>query len=150
MAAERCGSRERVAFRGVPARICWLGRGDRAAVDWPLLDALVSTSSGASWISVHHGGVVGVGFSPHAGQVSVVEGTTLAATEPERALDNDPATGVIRHVDAGYPEAETVARATASGFPRARSDRHGNRAAPTRRAPRKRRGEDRPSTEEMP
>ncbi|MBB4932440.1 urocanate hydratase [Lipingzhangella halophila] len=147
---------ERVAFQGLPARICWLGQGERAAAgqrfnqlvgsgevsaplvigrdhldtgsvaspyreteamrdgsdaiaDWPLLNALVNTASGASWVSVHHGGGVGIGRSLHAGQVSVADGTGLAAAKLDRVLSNDPATGVIRHVDAGYPEAETVA-----------------------------------------
>ncbi|MDA8369365.1 MAG: urocanate hydratase [Nocardiopsaceae bacterium] len=148
---------EKVAFQGLPARICWLGQGERAAAglrfnelvasgevsaplaigrdhldtgsvaspyreteamldgsdaiaDWPLLNALVNTASGASWVSIHHGGGVGMGRSVHAGQVSVADGTTAAALKLERVLANDPATGVIRHVDAGYPEAEAVAR----------------------------------------
>ncbi|PDP87728.1 urocanate hydratase [Glycomyces fuscus] len=148
---------ERVAFQGLPARICWLGQGERAAAgarfnelvasgevsaplaigrdhldtgsvaspyretegmrdgsdaiaDWPLLNALVNTSSGASWVSIHHGGGVGMGRSLHAGQVSVADGTDLAAAKLERVLTNDPAMGVIRHVDAGYDEAERVAR----------------------------------------
>ncbi|MFC9086489.1 urocanate hydratase [Nocardiopsis dassonvillei] len=148
---------ERVAFQGLPARICWLGQGERAAAgarfnelvasgevraplaigrdhldtgsvaspyreteamldgsdaiaDWPLLNALVNTSSGASWVSIHHGGGVGMGRSLHAGQVSVADGTDLAAAKLERVLTNDPATGVIRHVDAGYDEAGRVAR----------------------------------------
>lgn len=147
---------ERVAFQGLPARICWLGQGERAAAgarfnelvasgevsaplaigrdhldtgsvaspyretegmkdgsdaiaDWPLLNALVNTSSGASWVSIHHGGGVGMGRSLHAGQVSVADGTDLAAAKLERVLTNDPAMGVIRHVDAGYGEAERVA-----------------------------------------
>ncbi|MBV2365663.1 urocanate hydratase [Streptomonospora nanhaiensis] len=149
-------ARERVAFQGLPARICWLGQGERAAAglrfnelvasgevsaplaigrdhldtgsvaspyreteamrdgsdaiaDWPLLNALVTASSGASWVSVHHGGGVGMGRSLHAGQVSVADGTPLAAAKLERVLTNDPATGVIRHADAGYAEAEEVA-----------------------------------------
>ncbi|WP_047871421.1 urocanate hydratase [Nocardiopsis sp. RV163] len=148
---------ERVAFQGLPARICWLGQGERAAAgarfnelvasgevsaplaigrdhldtgsvaspyretegmldgsdaiaDWPLLNALVNTSSGASWVSIHHGGGVGMGRSLHAGQVSVADGTDLAAAKLERVLTNDPAMGVIRHVDAGYDEAGRVAR----------------------------------------
>ena len=147
---------ERVAFQGLPARICWLGQGERAAAgqrfnelvaagevsaplaigrdhldtgsvaspyreteamkdgsdaiaDWPLLNALVNTASGASWVSFHHGGGVGMGRSLHAGQVSVADGTELAAAKLERVLTNDPATGVLRHVDAGYEEAERVA-----------------------------------------
>src|SRR5690625_102903 len=149
---------ERVAFQGLPARICWLGQGERAAAgqrfnelvaagelsaplaigrdhldtgsvaspyreteamrdgsdavaDWPLLNALVNTASGASWVSFHHGGGVGMGRSLHAGQVSVADGTELAAAKLERVLTNDPATGVLRHIDAGYEEAERVADA---------------------------------------
>ncbi|WP_030157499.1 urocanate hydratase [Glycomyces sp. NRRL B-16210] len=149
-------ARERVAFQGLPARICWLGHGERdlagvrfnemvadgtlkapivigrdhldcgsvaspyretesmkdgsdAIADWPLLNALVNTASGASWVSIHHGGGVGMGRSLHAGQVTVADGTPLAAQKLERVLANDPAMGVIRHVDAGYAEAEYVA-----------------------------------------
>ena len=149
-------ARERVAFQGLPARICWLGYGERhrlglrfnemvrsgelaapivigrdhldsgsvaspyretedmldgsdAIADWPLLNALVNTSSGASWVSIHHGGGVGIGRSIHAGQVSVADGTGLAAQKLERVLLNDPATGVMRHADAGYAEARRVA-----------------------------------------
>jgi urocanate hydratase len=147
---------ERVAFQGLPARICWLGYGERhlaglrfnelvasgelaapvvigrdhldcgsvaspyreteamadgsdAIADWPLLNALVNTASGASWVSLHHGGGVGIGRSIHAGQVSVADGTPLAALKLERVLTNDPAMGVLRHVDAGYDEARAVA-----------------------------------------
>ncbi|MGK3205977.1 urocanate hydratase [Amycolatopsis sp. MEPSY49] len=147
---------ERVAFQGLPARICWLGYGERhlagvrfnemvasgelkapvvigrdhldsgsvaspyretegmadgsdAIADWPLLNALVNTSSGASWVSIHHGGGVGMGRSIHAGQVSVADGTELAARKLERVLTNDPGMGVIRHVDAGYDRAAEVA-----------------------------------------
>ncbi|KZB86830.1 urocanate hydratase [Amycolatopsis regifaucium] len=147
---------ERVAFQGLPARICWLGYGERhlaglrfnemvasgelkapvvigrdhldsgsvaspyretegmadgsdAIADWPLLNALVNTSSGASWVSIHHGGGVGMGRSIHAGQVSVADGTPLAARKLERVLTNDPGMGVIRHVDAGYDRAADVA-----------------------------------------
>ena len=147
---------ERVAFQGLPARICWLGYGERdraglafndlvaagrvsapivigrdhldcgsvaspyreteamldgsdAIADWPLLNAMVNVASGASWVSIHHGGGVGMGRSIHAGQVSVADGTSLAAAKLERVLTNDPGTGVLRHVDAGYPEAEEVA-----------------------------------------
>ncbi|WP_035697955.1 urocanate hydratase, partial [Glycomyces tenuis] len=150
-------ARERVAFQGLPARICWLGHGERdkagarfnemvadgtlrapvvigrdhldcgsvaspyretegmldgsdAIADWPLLNALVNTASGASWVSIHHGGGVGMGRSLHAGQVTVADGTRLAAEKIERVLSNDPAMGVIRHVDAGYESAERVAR----------------------------------------
>ncbi|MGH4026863.1 MAG: urocanate hydratase [Pseudonocardiaceae bacterium] len=147
---------ERVAYQGLPARICWLGQGQRdiaglrfnelvasgtvtapivigrdhldcgsvaspyretegmadgsdAIADWPLLNALVSTASGVTWVSIHHGGGVGIGRSIHAGQVCVADGTALAAAKLERVLTNDPATGVLRHVDAGYPAARAVA-----------------------------------------
>ena len=147
---------ERIAFQGLPARICWLGAGERhlaglrfnemvasgelvapvvigrdhldagsvaspyreteamadgsdAIADWPLLNALVNTASGASWVSIHHGGGVGIGRSIHAGQVSVADGSALAAAKLERVLTNDPAMGVLRHVDAGYPEARSAA-----------------------------------------
>ncbi|MDV6014565.1 urocanate hydratase [Haloechinothrix sp. LS1_15] len=147
---------ERVTFQGLPARICWLGHGERhraglrfndmvasgelsgpivigrdhldcgsvaspyreteamadgsdAIADWPLLNALVNTASGASWVSLHHGGGVGMGRSIHAGQVCVADGTELAARKLERVLSNDPAMGVLRHADAGYERAERVA-----------------------------------------
>jgi urocanate hydratase len=147
---------ERVAFQGLPARICWLGYGERhrlglrfndmvrrgvlsapivigrdhldsgsvaspyreteamldgsdAIADWPLLNGLVNASSGATWVSIHHGGGVGIGRSIHAGMVCVADGTSLAAEKLERVLTNDPATGVIRHVDAGYDIARRVA-----------------------------------------
>jgi urocanate hydratase len=147
---------EKVKFQGLPARICWLGYGERdkagvrfnelvasgavsapivlgrdhldtgsvaspyreteamadgsdAIADWPLLNALVNTASGASWVSIHHGGGVGIGRSIHAGQVCVADGTELAAQKLERVLTNDPGTGVIRHADAGYPVAEQLA-----------------------------------------
>ncbi len=159
---------ERIAFQGLPARICWLGAGERdraglefnamvasgelsapvvigrdhldagsvasplreteamadgsdAIADWPLLNALVSTASGASWVSLHHGGGVGIGRSIHAGQVTVADGTALAAAKVERVLTNDPAMGVLRHVDAGYPEAETAAAANHLVIPMAAS-----------------------------
>ncbi len=83
--------------------------GSDAIADWPLLNALVNTASGATWVSIHHGGGVGIGRSLHAGQVSVADGTELAAQKLERVLTNDPGMGVIRHVDAGYPDAERVA-----------------------------------------
>jgi urocanate hydratase len=155
---------ERVAFQGIPARICWLGYGERdkaglrfnemvadgrvsapivigrdhldcgsvaspyretegmadgsdAIADWPLLNALVNTASGASWVSLHHGGGVGIGRSIHAGQVSVADGTDLAAQKLARVLSNDPGMGVIRHVDAGYPLAEEVAQRTGVRVP---------------------------------
>jgi urocanate hydratase len=147
---------ERVSFQGLPARICWLGYGERhlaglkfnemvasgelkapivigrdhldcgsvaspyreteamldgsdAIADWALLNALVNTASGASWVSIHHGGGVGMGRSIHAGQVCVADGTALAAEKIERVLTNDPGMGVIRHVDAGYDRAADVA-----------------------------------------
>jgi urocanate hydratase len=150
------GAQEKIAFQGLPARICWLGYGERekaglafndlvasgevsaplvigrdhldsgsvaspyreteamadgsdAIADWPLLNALVNTASGASWVSIHHGGGVGIGRSIHAGQVSVADGTPLAAEKLARVLTNDPGMGVIRHVDAGYERAEEVA-----------------------------------------
>jgi urocanate hydratase len=149
-------AQDKVAFQGLPARICWLGHGERdvaglrfnqmvasgelsapvvigrdhldsgsvaspyreteamadgsdAIADWPLLNALVNTASGASWVSIHHGGGVGIGRSIHSGQVCVADGTELAAQKLERVLRNDPATGVIRHVDAGYDRAAEVA-----------------------------------------
>jgi urocanate hydratase len=147
---------EKVHFQGLPARICWLGYGERnlagvrfnemvadgtlqapivlgrdhldcgsvaspyretegmadgsdAIADWPLLNALVNTASGASWVSIHHGGGVGIGRSIHAGQVCVADGTEQAAQKLERVLTNDPAMGVIRHTDAGYDQAAAVA-----------------------------------------
>ena len=147
---------EKVAFQGLPARICWLGYGERdvaglkfnemvasgqldapivigrdhldagsvaspyretesmadgsdAIADWPLLNALINTASGATWVSIHHGGGVGIGRSIHAGQVSLADGTALAAEKLARVLTNDPGMGVIRHVDAGYEVAERVA-----------------------------------------
>jgi urocanate hydratase len=149
-------ARQKVRFQGLPARICWLGVGERdraglafnrmvadgrlrapivigrdhldcgsvaspyreteamadgsdAIADWPLLNAMVNVASGATWVSVHHGGGVGIGRSIHAGQVVVADGTESAAQKLERVLTNDPATGVIRHVDAGYPRAREVA-----------------------------------------
>jgi urocanate hydratase len=147
---------ERVAFQGLPARICWLGHGERARLglrfnrmvatgelkapivigrdhldsgsvaspyretegmadgsdaiaDWPLLNALVNTAAGASWVSIHHGGGVGIGRSIHAGMVCVADGTELAAEKLERVLTTDPGMGVIRHADAGYERAVEVA-----------------------------------------
>ncbi|MBZ6372643.1 MAG: urocanate hydratase, partial [Microbacterium hominis] len=84
--------------------------GSDAIADWPLLNALLNTASGASWVSIHHGGGVGIGRSIHAGQVTVADGTALAAEKLERVLTNDPGTGVMRHVDAGYERAREVAR----------------------------------------
>ena len=148
---------ERVPFQGLPARICWLGYGERAragiafnelvrsgevsapivigrdhldsgsvaspnreteamrdgtdaVADWPLLNALVNTAAGATWVSIHHGGGVGIGYSQHAGMVVVADGTDLAAQKLERVLTTDPAMGVLRHADAGYDRAIEVAR----------------------------------------
>ena len=150
------GARDKISFQGLPARICWLGYGERdqaglafndlvasgkisapivigrdhldcgsvaspyreteamldgsdAIADWPLLNAMINTASGASWVSIHHGGGVGIGRSIHAGQVSVADGTELAAQKLARVLTNDPGMGVIRHADAGYERAEQVA-----------------------------------------
>ncbi len=150
-------AQDKIAFQGLPARICWLGYGERdkaglrfnemvaageldapivigrdhldcgsvaspyreteamadgsdAIADWPLLNALVNTSSGATWVSIHHGGGVGIGRSIHAGQVSLADGTPLAAEKLARVLSNDPGMGVIRHVDAGYELAEATAQ----------------------------------------
>ncbi len=83
--------------------------GSDAIADWPLLNALVNTASGATWVSIHHGGGVGMGRSIHAGQVTVADGTELAAQKIERVLTNDPGMGVIRHVDAGYEDASRAA-----------------------------------------
>jgi urocanate hydratase len=85
--------------------------GSDAIADWPILNALVNTASGASWVSVHHGGGVGMGRSIHAGQVSVADGSALAAEKLARVLANDPATGVLRHLDAGYDQAAETAAA---------------------------------------
>ncbi|MEV0201240.1 urocanate hydratase [Nonomuraea sp. NPDC050691] len=148
---------EKVHFQGLPARICWLGYGERhlagerfndmvasgelqapvvigrdhldsgsvaspyreteamadgsdAIADWPLLNAMLNTASGAAWVSIHHGGGVGIGRSIHAGQVTVADGTALAGEKLNRVLTNDPGTGVMRHVDAGYEEAAQVAQ----------------------------------------
>ena len=145
-------ARTRIKFQGLPARICWIGLGDRARAglafndmvasgelkapivigrdhldsgsvaspnretegmrdgsdavsDWPLLNALLNCASGATWVSIHHGGGVGMGFSQHAGMVVVCDGTPAAARRIERVLTNDPATGVMRHADAGYEAA---------------------------------------------
>ncbi len=150
-------ARERIAFQGLPARICWIGLGDRlkagiafnemvasgelkapivigrdhldsgsvaspnretedmldgsdAVSDWPLLNALLNTASGATWVSLHHGGGVGMGYSQHAGMVIVADGTADAARRLTRVLTNDPASGVMRHADAGYAEARDSAR----------------------------------------
>jgi urocanate hydratase len=157
-------ARDHVHFQGLPARICWLGYGERAEMgeaindlvkrgelkapiaigrdhldtgsvaspfreteamkdgsdavaDWPILNALLNTASGASWVSFHHGGGVGIGYSLHAGQVSVADGTDEAAKRLNRVLTNDPGLGVARHVDAGYEEAEETARAKGIHIP---------------------------------
>ncbi|MDO9590154.1 MAG: urocanate hydratase, partial [Microcella sp.] len=83
--------------------------GSDAIADWPLLNALVNTASGATWVSIHHGGGVGIGRSIHAGQVTVADGTALAGEKVQRVLTNDPGMGVIRHIDAGYTEGEPIA-----------------------------------------
>jgi urocanate hydratase len=150
-------AQQQVQFQGLPARICWLGYGERAQAglrfnelvaaghvkapivigrdhldsgsvaspnretegmldgsdaiaDWPLLNALVNAVNGATWVSIHHGGGVGIGYSIHAGQVIVADGTPEAARRLERVLTSDPGMGVARHVDAGYPEAVGFAR----------------------------------------
>src|SRR5207237_8505662 len=150
-------ARERIAFQGLPARICWVGLGQRhraglafnemvasgelkapvvigrdhldagsvaspnreteamrdgsdAVSDWALLNALLNCASGATWISFHHGGGVGMGYSQHAGQVTVCDGTEAAARRLERVLWNDPASGVMRHADAGYESSIACAR----------------------------------------
>ena len=151
-------AQQHVQFQGLPARICWLGYGERARAglrlnelvasgmvkapivigrdhldsgsvaspnreteamldgsdaiaDWPLLNALVNAVNGATWVSIHHGGGVGIGYSIHAGQVIVADGTPAAARRLERVLTSDPGMGVVRHADAGYPEAIEFARA---------------------------------------
>ena len=158
------GARDNISFQGLPARICWLGYGERdkaglafndlvasgkisapivigrdhldcgsvaspyreteamldgsdAIADWPLLNAMINTASGASWVSIHHGGGVGIGRSIHAGQVSLADGTELAAQKLARVLTNDPGMGVIRHVDAGYERAKEVAAGRAVRIP---------------------------------
>jgi urocanate hydratase len=150
-------ARKRIKFQGLPARICWLGYGERAefglaindlvkkgklkapivmgrdhldcgsvaspfretesmkdgsdaVADWPLLNALLNTASGASWVSIHNGGGVGIGYSLHAGQVTVADGTEAMAKRIERVLTSDPGSGIIRHADAGYEDAKTFAR----------------------------------------
>ena len=157
-------ARGRFAFQGLPARICWLGYGERARMgeaindlvrkgeisapiamgrdhldtgsvaspyretekmldgsdavaDWPILNALLNTASGATWVSFHHGGGVGMGYSLHAGQVTVADGTDLAARKIERVLNNDPGLGVVRHADAGYELAQQTARERGIAIP---------------------------------
>jgi urocanate hydratase len=92
--------------------------GSDAIADWPILNALINTACGASWVSVHHGGGVGIGYSIHAGQVTVADGTDEAAARLQRVLTADPATGVIRHVDAGYENAQQVAKARGVQIPK--------------------------------
>ena len=160
-------ARKRIKFQGLPARICWLGYGERArfglainelvkngkikapivigrdhldcgsvaspfretesmkdgsdaVADWPLLNALVNTAAGASWVSIHNGGGVGIGYSLHAGQVTVADGTDMMAKRIERVLTTDPGMGVIRHVDAGYDEAKEFAAKAGVRIPMAR------------------------------
>jgi len=91
--------------------------GSDAVADWPLLNALINTASGASWVSIHNGGGVGIGYSQHAGQVTVADGTKEMAKRIERVLTNDPGMGVARHVDAGYPEAIAFAEKTRVKIP---------------------------------
>ena len=157
-------ARERVAFQGLPARICWLGYGEReraglefnrlvragvvkapivigrdhldagsvaspyreteamqdgsdAIGDWPILNALVNTAAGGSWVSVHHGGGVGIGYSLHAGMVVVADGTERAERKLARVLTTDPGTGIVRHADAGYELARRAARAAGVRVP---------------------------------
>jgi urocanate hydratase len=157
-------ARERIAFQGLPARICWVGLGVRhklglafnemvrngelkapivigrdhldsgsvaspnreteamldgsdAVSDWPLLNALLNTASGATWVSLHHGGGVGMGFSQHSGMVICCDGTEDADLRIERVLWNDPATGVMRHADAGYDDAKDCARENGLNLP---------------------------------
>jgi urocanate hydratase len=95
--------------------------GSDAVADWPLLNALVNTAAGASWVSIHNGGGVGIGYSLHAGQVTVADGTDAMAKRIERVLTTDPGMGVIRHVDAGYDEAKEFAAKTGVRIPMARS-----------------------------
>ena len=155
---------ERIKFQGLPARICWVGLGQRhklglafnemvrkgelkapivigrdhldtgsvaspnretesmkdgtdAVSDWPLLNAMLNTAGGATWVSLHHGGGVGMGFSQHAGMVIVCDGTPEAAKRIARVLWNDPATGVMRHADAGYDIAQDFAREKGMNLP---------------------------------
>jgi urocanate hydratase len=157
-------ARKRIKFQGLPARICWIGLGDRdraglafnemvrtgelkapivigrdhldsgsvaspnretegmrdgsdAVADWPLLNALLNTASGATWVSIHHGGGVGIGYSQHAGMVIVADGTEAAAKRLARVLYNDPGSGVMRHADAGYPLAIETAKAKGLRLP---------------------------------
>jgi urocanate hydratase len=162
-------ARKHVRFQGLPARICWLGYGERAAfgerinhlvakgelkapivigrdhldcgsvaspfreteamkdgsdaiADWPVLNALLNTASGASWVSFHHGGGVGIGYALHAGQVTVADGTPQMAARLHRVLTNDPGIGVARHVDAGYEDAIKFAQKAGVKIPKVMSD----------------------------
>jgi urocanate hydratase len=162
---------ERVAFQGLPARIFWLGYGDRARfglalndlvrrgavsapivigrdhldtgsvaspnretegmrdgsdaiADWPILNALLNTASGATWVSVHHGGGVGIGYSLHAGMVVVADGTREADEKLQRVLTSDPGSGVVRHADAGYPDAIATAREAGIDMPMVTQSAH--------------------------
>jgi urocanate hydratase len=162
-------ARKRIRFQGLPARICWLGYGERAqfglamndlvkkgkikapivigrdhldcgsvaspyretegmrdgsdaVADWPLLNAMLNTASGASWVSIHNGGGVGIGYSLHAGQVTVADGTDAMARRIERVLTNDPGIGVARHVDAGYKEAKEFAERTGINIPKSTTE----------------------------
>ena len=99
--------------------------GSDAVADWPLLNALVNTAAGASWVSIHHGGGVGIGYSQHAGMVVVADGTELAAQKLERVLTTDPAMGVLRHVDAGYERARDIAAERGIRVPMAERDATG-------------------------
>jgi urocanate hydratase len=96
--------------------------GSDAIADWPLLNALLNTAAGATWVSLHHGGGVGIGYSIHAGQVIVADGTPEAARRLERVLTTDPGTGVMRHVDAGYPEAIEFAKKSGVKIPMLKKD----------------------------
>src|SRR4029453_2017618 len=96
--------------------------GSDAVADWPLLNALANTAAGASWVSIHHGGGVGIGYSQHAGMVVVADGTPLAAQKPDGGLATDPAMGVLRHVDAGYDRAIEVARERGVRVPMLRTE----------------------------
>jgi urocanate hydratase len=157
-------AQKRITFQGLPARICWIGLGDRdrvglafnamvrkgelkapvvigrdhmdsgsvaspnretegmldgtdAVADWPLLNALLNTASGATWVSIHHGGGVGIGYSQHSGMVALADGTEAAAKRLARVLYNDPGTGVMRHADAGYDIALATAKAKGLRLP---------------------------------
>jgi len=165
-------ARKRIKFQGLPARICWLGYGERAqfglamnelvkkgklkapivmgrdhldtgsvaspyretesmkdgsdaVADWPLLNAMLNTASGASWVSIHNGGGVGIGYSQHAGQVTVADGTEEMAKRIERVLNNDPGIGVVRHADAGYQDAIQCAEQKGINIPMRSKERHG-------------------------